>query len=185
MDRLGIIGVGQMGRGIAQIAAQAGLTVQLLDQSLEHAQAGKAQITAVLQKLVERGKLDAEACAQTLERLIAVGTPADLAPCSFVIEAASEDLALKAKLFHAVSPHLSPDAILASNTSSISITKLARHSDRPDRFIGLHFFNPVPLMALVEIIQGLGTSAATLARAQTLAHQLGKTAIIAQDRSAP
>jgi 3-hydroxybutyryl-CoA dehydrogenase len=178
---LGVLGAGQMGSGIAQVAACQGVDVVLADITLERAAKGKDTIAQALERLVGKGQLSPEARAQALERITPIDTFSAFAPCQIVIEAASENAELKARLFQDLCPHLSQDALLASNTSSISITRLASSTDRPDRFIGLHFFNPVPVMKLVEIISGLGTSAQTQSRIHAFAQMLGKTPISAQD----
>ncbi len=177
--RVGVIGAGIMGAGVAQVAAGAGHDVLLCDLDLARAEAGRAGIGKRLSRLVAKGALDAAAADAALARIAAHGDTAALVTADFVVEAATENPELKKRIFAGLK--LSPEAILASNTSSISITGLAAASDRPDRFIGLHFFNPVPLMALVEVIPGLATSAATREAALAFAKTLGKTAILAAD----
>jgi 3-hydroxybutyryl-CoA dehydrogenase len=147
-----------MGAGIAQVAAQTGYTVLLADVSQERADAGKAGIVKQLGRLVEKGKLTAEARDEIAARITAVVGAAGLAPADLLIEAATENIELKKKLFRELDQAARPGAILASNTSSISITLLAAATSRPDQVIGMHFMNPVPLMKLVEIIRGLQTS---------------------------
>jgi 3-hydroxybutyryl-CoA dehydrogenase len=181
ITKLGVVGGGQMGQGIAQVAAQAGLDVVVVDVKPELADAAIAKIKKVLDRLVERGKLDAGARDATVAKLHAAGGHADLGDRDFVIEAAPENEALKLEIMASLGRHARPDAILASNTSSISITKLAAASGRPDRVIGMHFMNPVPLMKLVEIVRGLPTSQATLDTTLELAHRFGKTTIAARD----
>jgi len=179
--KLGVVGGGQMGQGIAQVAAQAGIDVLLIDAKPELAEAALGKIKKVLDRLVERGKLDASARDQTIAKLHAGGSHADLADREFVIEAAPENEALKLEIMASMGRHTRPEAILASNTSSISITKLAAASGRPDRVIGMHFMNPVPLMKLVEIVRGLPTSQATFDTTIELAQRFGKTTIAARD----
>jgi len=179
--RLGVVGGGQMGQGIAQIAAQAGLDVILVDMTLPLAEAAVGKLKKTLDRLVERGKLPADARDATLSRLRPAGAHADLADRDFVIEAAPEHETLKLELFKSLGAVLPADAILASNTSSISITKLAAASGRADRVIGMHFMNPVPLMKLVEIVRGLPTSDATYQTTIELAQRFGKTTIAARD----
>jgi len=179
--RLGVVGGGQMGQGIAQVAAQAGIDVALVDVKREYADAAVGKIKKVLDRLVERGKLDAAARDATLGKLHAVDAHADLGDRDFVIEAAPENEALKIEILASLGRNTRPEAILASNTSSISITKLAAASGRPDRVIGMHFMNPVPLMKLVEIVRGLPTSDATFATTIALAQRFGKTTIAARD----
>ncbi len=178
---LGVVGGGQMGQGIAQIAAQAGLSVTLVDVTPALAQAAVGKLTKTLDRLVEKGKLAADVRDATLSRLRAGDGHADLGECELVIEAAPENEALKLELMASLGRHTRPDTILASNTSSISITKLCAASGRPDKVIGMHFMNPVPLMKLVEIVRGLPTSDATVAATVELAQRFGKTTIAARD----
>ena len=181
VQRLGVVGAGQMGQGIAQIAAQAGLDVIVVDAALDFAQAGLGKIKKTLDRLVEKGKLDGAARDQALGRLRAGGRHEDVAGCDLVIEAAPEREELKLGIFKSLGALCKDDAILASSTSAISITKLAAASGRPDRVIGMHFMNPVPLMKLVEIVRGLTTSEATYQTTVELAKRFGKTAIGARD----
>jgi 3-hydroxybutyryl-CoA dehydrogenase len=181
VQKLGVVGGGQMGQGIAQVAAQAGLDVMLVDVTRAQADAAVGKLKKTLDRLVEKGKLDGATRDQTLSRLSAGdGIPA-LSDRDFVIEAAPEQEALKLEMFGALGKALPPEAILASNTSSISITKLAAASGRPDKVIGMHFMNPVPLMKLVEIVRGLPTSDATYKLTLELAQRFGKTTIAARD----
>ncbi len=177
--RIGVIGAGIMGAGIAQVAAAAGHDVTLTDIALDRAEAGKAGIGKALDRLVARGSLEASAAAALVGRITPAGDTAPLSEVDVVIEAATESEELKRRIFGGL--RLAPHALLATNTSSISITLLAAATDRPDRFIGLHFFNPVPVMKLVEIIPGLATSADTQARARVLVEGFGKTAIVSAD----
>ncbi len=181
ISKLGVVGGGQMGQGIAQIAAQVGIDVVLLDANLELAEAALGKLRRTLDRLVERGKLAAELRDAAVARLRPAGDHGDLADRDFVIEAAPEQEALKVDLFQRLGAVMRPEAILASNTSSISITKLASASGRPDRVIGMHFMNPVPLMKLVEIVRGLPTSDATFQTTVELAQRFGKTTIAARD----
>ena len=181
IKRLGVVGAGQMGTGIAQVAAAAGIDVAIADVSIEVAEKAKAQITAQLGKLVEKGKLDAAVREATIARLFAVARPADLGDCDFVVEAATENPTLKVQLLGAVDAVLRPGAILATNTSSISVTKLAASTKRAGAFIGMHFMNPVPVMKLVEIVRGVTTSSETLETTRELAVKLGKTVIVSND----
>ncbi len=178
---IGIIGAGQMGRGIAQVAAQAGYQVVLqdikaaaLDMALEHIKAG-------LEKMVAKGKLDANGRDGTLSRLKTTTELTDFADADVVIEAATENLELKLQLLKGLLPHLKQSAIICSNTSSISITKLAAVTDRPNRFMGMHFMNPVPVMQLVELIRGLATDDVTFEAIKTLAEKMGKTVAVSAD----
>lgn len=178
---IGVLGAGQMGAGIAQVAAQGGLTVYLADVTQERADAGKAGITKQLGRLVEKGKLGAEARDEIVGRITAVVGAAGLAPADFLVEAATENIELKLKLFVELDRAARPGVIVASNTSSISITKLAAATGRPDHVVGMHFMNPVPLMKLVEIIRGLQTSDAVYQATLALAQRLGKTTITSKD----
>ena len=179
--RVGVVGGGQMGQGIAQVAAQAGLDVVLCDVTAELATAAVGKLGKTLDRLVEKGKLAAEGRDAAKARLRAGASHADLADRDFVIEAAPEREALKLEIMASLGKITPPDAILASNTSSISITKLAAASGRAERVIGMHFMNPVPIMKLVEIVRGLPTSDATVETTLALAHRFGKTTIAARD----
>jgi 3-hydroxybutyryl-CoA dehydrogenase len=181
VQRIGVVGAGQMGQGIAQVAAQAGLEVLLVDAAPDLAQAGIGKIKKQLDRLVEKAKLDAAARDQTLGRLRAGEAMRDLSPCDVVIEAAPEREELKLQIFKSLGDLCKAEAILASNTSSISITKIAAASGRPDRVIGMHFMNPVPVMKLVEIVRGLPTSQETYDTVVELARRFGKTTIGARD----
>lgn len=179
--RLLVAGAGQMGAGIVQVAAQNGLDVVMTDVADEFVERGMAGIRKQLARLVEKGKIDAAAGAAALGRIVA-GTDLALGKeADFFVEAAPETLAIKRELLGAVSAMLKPEAIIATNTSSLSVTNLAAFTDRPDRFVGVHFFNPVPLMALVEVVRGSETSDATVAAARTFAESLGKTPITVTD----
>jgi len=178
---IGVLGAGQMGSGIAQVAAAAGWAVKLADANLDLAERARAKIKAGLDKLVEKGKLDAAAAADTAGRITPVGAIADLADCDLVVEAATENVALKLDLFRALDAAAKPGAILASNTSSISITRIAAATKRPEHVVGLHFFNPVPVMKLVEVIRALQTGDATYEAAKGVVARLNKTAVTAKD----
>lgn len=178
---IGIIGAGQMGRGIAQVAAQAGYNVIMqdikaaaLDMAVEHIKTG-------LEKMVAKGRLAEADRESTLSRLKTTTDTADFAEADVVIEAATENLDLKLQLLRGLLPHLKSSAIICSNTSSISITRLAAATDRPDRFMGMHFMNPVPVMQLVELIRGLATEDSTFDAIKTLAERMGKTVAVSQD----
>ena len=181
IQRLGVVGGGQMGQGIAQVATQAGLDVVVVDASQSQAELAIAKLKKTLDRLVERAKLEPAARDQSLARLHAGGSLDDLASCDFVIEAAPENEGLKLAMFQNLGKAAGAETILASNTSSISITKLAAASGRPDKVIGMHFMNPVPLMKLVEIVRGLPTSDATYKVTVELAQRFGKTTIAARD----
>ncbi|MBX7193729.1 MAG: 3-hydroxybutyryl-CoA dehydrogenase [Sandaracinaceae bacterium] len=177
----GVIGAGQMGQGIAQVAAQTGMDVRLLDAKLELAEKGKAAIGKQLGKLVEKGKLAKDDADATLARLVPVADYARLAECDIVVEAATENVELKKKIFAMADEAMKPGAILASNTSSISLTKLAAVTKRPEQVVGMHFMNPVPLMKLVELIRALQTSDETFAATKALAERMGKTVVVSKD----
>ncbi len=181
VGKIGVVGAGQMGQGIAQISAAAGIDVMIVDAAPDFAHAGIGKIKKQLDRLVERGKLEAPARDAMLGHLKPGNEHRDLAECDVVIEAAPEKEEIKLGIFKSLGEVCRDDAILASNTSSISITKLASASGRPDRVIGMHFMNPVPLMKLVEIVRGLPTSDATNETVTTLAKRLGKTTIGARD----
>lgn len=181
MTIVGVIGAGQMGSGIAQTAAAFGHGVLLADVSVELAQKAKAKIGKGLERLVAKEKITAQDAAETLSRITPVGDYAPMGEAGFIIEAATEREDIKAKIFEAAGKVLGADAILASNTSSIPITRMAVQSPDPARFIGLHFFNPVPVMKLIEIIPGLATSPETIATTREFATGLGKTVVLSQD----
>ncbi len=178
---IGVIGAGQMGAGIAQVAAQAGLTVVLLDANKELAEKARTKIGDMLAKQVAKGKMDEAARTGVLERLRPAGDYAALGACDFLVEAVTENEPVKLKIFEEMERHAKPGAILASNTSSISITKLSSVTKRPDKVIGMHFMNPVPLMKLVEVVRGLPTSDETYQDTIALAARFGKTTVAARD----
>jgi 3-hydroxybutyryl-CoA dehydrogenase len=181
ISKLGIVGAGQMGAGIAQVAAERGLAVVLVDRDDDIAAKGKAKIAAVLSKLVDKGKLSAEKREAQLGLIVPAGSYAALSDCDFLIEAATENQELKQKIFGHMDDAAKPGAILATNTSSISITLLASKTRRPEQVIGMHFMNPVPLMQLCEIIRGLQTSDATYQATLQLGKSLGKELVTAKD----
>ena len=174
---IGIIGAGTMGSGIAQISATAGLTVILVDVSEAAVDKGLATITRNFDRLVIKGKMSAAEKDAALGRINRSKNYDVLRPADIIIEAATENFELKVKILNQIDALIRPDAIVASNTSSVSITKLASAISHPDRFIGMHFFNPVPVMALVEIVRGLQTSIATHDLVETLSTKLGKVPI--------
>ena len=181
MDIIGVVGAGQMGAGIAQIAAQAGLKVLLSDVSVDVAAKGKAGIVKLLDKAVERGKLDAGTRDAAVDLIEPIGDLSAMRAADLIIEAATEREAIKRTIFENIGKVLAPHAILATNTSSISITRLAQASTDPARFIGMHFFNPVPLMPLLELIKGLATSPEAVDAAEEFGRRTGKTTILAAD----
>jgi len=181
INTVGVIGAGQMGSGIAHVCALAGLEVQLSDLDQKALDKAIETINHNLDRQVARGKIAEDKKAMAMKR-IATGTDyAMFRDCDVVIEAAIEKEQIKKDIFKALIPQLRPDAIIASNTSSISITRLASSTDRPGRFIGMHFMNPVPVMSLVELIRGIATDEATFAAIRELALKLGKTPVAAED----
>jgi 3-hydroxybutyryl-CoA dehydrogenase len=178
---VGVVGAGQMGSGIAHVAALAGYDVLLHDVSMERIEAGISHIERTMVRDVARGILDPATMEAAMARLTPVTELQQIGSVDIAIEAATENEATKKTIFKALTPHLSPDTLLASNTSSISITRLASITDRPERFIGLHFMNPVPRMKLVEIIRGIATDAGTYEVAVAFAKSLGKTTANAED----
>ncbi|MAK83467.1 3-hydroxybutyryl-CoA dehydrogenase [Phenylobacterium sp.] len=178
---VGVIGAGQMGSGIAHVCALGGYDVLLHDVSPERIEAGLAHIDQALSRQVSRGLIDAAAKDAALARIKPAAELQAVGGSDLAIEAATENEEVKKSIFRALSPHLGPDTLLASNTSSISITRLASATDRPERFIGLHFMNPVPRMNLVEIIRGIATGAETYETAVNFARSLGKTTANAED----
>jgi len=179
--RIGVVGAGTMGAGIAQISAQAGFETVLYDISQEFVDKGLERIRVFLQRSRERGKITAEGEQQTLARLVGSLKLEDFKGCTLVIEAVPEQLALKRETFKKLDAICGPETLLATNTSSFSVTAIAGATQHPERVLGMHFFNPPPLMALVEVIQGERTSAATMEKAMTLARQIGKTPVPAKD----
>jgi 3-hydroxybutyryl-CoA dehydrogenase len=177
IQTVGVIGAGTMGNGIAQACAVVGLNVVMQDISTQSCERGVAAVSSSLDRLIKKEKLTAAQKTDAMARIRSTTEPRDLAACDIIIEAATENPELKVKILGNVSALAKADAIIASNTSSISITKLAASVKTPANFIGMHFFNPVPLMALVELIRGLQTSDATLAVAKSFAEKLGKTPI--------
>jgi 3-hydroxybutyryl-CoA dehydrogenase len=174
---VGIVGAGTMGNGIAQACAVVGIEALMMDVNAAALEKGVATVSGSLDRLIKKEKLTAEQKAAAIAKIKTTSTLADLASCDYVIEAATENEALKIKILKDLDAILKPETIIATNTSSISITQLAAATKRADRFIGMHFFNPVPMMALVELIRGLATSDATLATAHAFSLALGKTPI--------
>jgi 3-hydroxybutyryl-CoA dehydrogenase len=181
IETVGIIGAGTMGNGIAQICAAAGVPVVMVDISDAAVQRGLATVGSSLERLVKKEKMTAADREAALGRIAGTTDRSKLAACDLVIEAATENEELKLKILKELSATLNPRALIATNTSSISITRLATATDRPERFIGMHFFNPVPVMALVELIRGLQTSDNTVAAAEAFAKRIGKVAITAKN----
>ena len=179
--KVGVLGAGMMGAGIAYSCARAGMQVVLKDVAAESAEKGKAYSAGLLDKAIARGRSTEGKKAELLGRITATADPADLAGCDLVIEAVFEDPSLKARVFAEIAPHVAPDALLCSNTSTLPITELATGVDRPADFIGLHFFSPVDKMPLVEIIRGKETSDLALAKAYDVVQQIRKTPIVVND----
>jgi 3-hydroxybutyryl-CoA dehydrogenase len=181
LRRIGIIGAGQMGGGIAHVCALAGIDVVVVDINEEALQRGRQAIERNLSRQVARGSIREEDKDAALAR-IQMGLDYPLfADCGMVIEAATEKEEIKREVFKKLTPHLEPDALIATNTSSISITRLASATDRPGKFIGMHFMNPVPAMSLVELIRGIATDEETFGATRELALRLGKTPVAAED----
>ena len=181
IQHIGVVGAGTMGHGIAQVAAQAGYRVTLVDVSAPALERGLAQVDKSLAKLADKGKITGEDKAAARRRLSAAGELAALADADLVVEAVVERLEVKREVFAELDRRCRPEAILSSNTSSISITRLAATTARADRVIGMHFMNPVPLMQLVEVIRGLATSQATYDAVEAAARRMGKTPVEVHD----
>jgi 3-hydroxybutyryl-CoA dehydrogenase len=179
--RIGVLGAGQMGGGIAQVAAAAQFEVVLLDTTLDLAVRAKDRVAGILAKQVAKAKMTADARQALLDRIEPHSASSALSRCDFVIEAASENLELKVSLLRECDRVLAPGKCLASNTSSLSLTRLAAATSRPDRVIGMHFMNPPPLMQLVEIVRAVQTSDETYALTKTLAEKMGKTTTSSHD----
>lgn len=181
IQKVGVIGAGQMGNGIAQVCAQAGIKVAMFDISAERIQAGLATINGNLSRQVGRQVITEAQRKLALEHISSAPDYSAFSDCDLVIEAASENEAVKKKIFNGLGAHLKPQALMASNTSSISITRLASVTDRPERFIGIHFMNPVPKMQLVELIRGIATDDATFDVAKQFIGRLGKVVTMSED----
>jgi len=181
IETVGIIGAGQMGGGIAQVSAAAGYKVLLFDISSDRIEKGLATINGNMARMVSSGKLTEEGRKEALGRISAANEMSDLASADLVIEAATEDEQVKRKIYAQLCPQLNPKAILATNTSSISITRLAAATDRPERFMGVHFMNPVPVMKLVELVRGIATDDVTFDAAKVYAKKLDKTITVSED----
>jgi 3-hydroxybutyryl-CoA dehydrogenase len=181
VSTVGIIGAGQMGNGIAHVVALAGIDVLLLDAKPEMVSKAIATVAKNLDRQLGKGAITADQKSAALDRIKAAPDYEAMAPCDIVIEAATEKEDIKRAIFKALLPHVRPDTILATNTSSISVTRLGATTDRPGRFIGMHFFNPVPVMKLVEIIRGIATDDATYEAVAALATRLGKTTALSED----
>ncbi len=181
ISKIAVLGAGQMGRGIAQVAASVGLDVALSDVDVATAEKGKASIAAILGKLVEKGKITQDVRDAQIARITAVAAGEGLGDADLAVEAATEHFETKVAIMRAADDKLPAGAILATNTSSISITKLARATKRPELVVGMHFMNPVPLMKLCEVVKGVQTSPETYALTRSLAERMGKTVITSND----
>jgi 3-hydroxybutyryl-CoA dehydrogenase len=181
IKKVGVIGAGQMGNGIAQVCAVAGLDVVMNDLAEDRLKAALATINGYLAREVAKGQLDEAARKLALARIQAVTDYGKFADCDLIIEAASENEEVKRKIFASLRPYLKSEAIVSTNTSSISITRLAADTERPERFIGIHFMNPVPRMQLVELIRGIATQDETFEAAKAFVTRLGKTATLSED----
>ena len=181
INKLGVIGAGLMGNGIAHVAALSGIPVVLMDVQQQALDRALATMAKNMERQVSKGSISGADRDAALARIVTATENSAFADCDMVIEAATENEEIKKKIFAALCPVLKPEALLASNTSSIPITRLAAATDRPGRFIGMHFFNPVPMMKLVEIIRGLATEDATYQAVEALAKRMGKAPVMAQD----
>ncbi|WP_146346132.1 3-hydroxybutyryl-CoA dehydrogenase [Falsiphaeobacter marinintestinus] len=181
IQKIGVIGAGQMGNGIAHVMAQAGYDVLMTDISQQALDAALASVHKNMARQVSRGKMTEADMDAALKRIVTTLDLPDLGATDLVIEAATERETIKQAIFDDLQPHLQPHTILTSNTSSISITRLASRTDRPERFMGFHFMNPVPVMQLVELIRGIATDAETFASCKAVVDKLGKTSASAED----
>ena len=181
VQKIGVIGAGQMGNGIAHVCAVAGYDVVLADISEDQLKASIATMELNLERQVRRGLIDEVGKMEAMARIETTTDYADFGDCDLVIEAATENEAIKREVFAKLIPNLRPDALIASNTSSISITRLASSTDRPGRFMGVHFMNPVPMMNLVELIRGIATEEETVATFREMTQRLGKCPVSAED----
>lgn len=181
VSTIGVVGAGQMGNGIAHVAAAAGYQVQLTDISEPALERARATIEKNLGRMVKKERITAEEADATLARIATSADMSSVASAQLVIEAATERVELKYKIFEQLSEAAAPGAILASNTSSISITAIAAHTDRPDKVVGMHFMNPVPVMKLVELIRGLATTDATYNTVKAASERMGKTTVEGRD----
>ncbi len=181
IEKIAIIGAGQMGSGIAQVCALAGYETRLFDVSRERLDEALKLLEKNLARQVAKGKITEQDKAATLKRIVPADGYGDIADCDLVIEAATEDEEVKRDIYKNLAGKLKPEAMLVTNTSSISVTRLGSVTDRPGKFVGMHFMNPVPLMKLVELIRGLATDEETYSAVRELAIELGKTPVNAED----
>jgi 3-hydroxybutyryl-CoA dehydrogenase len=178
---IGVVGAGQMGSGIAEVALTSGFQVRMRDVTPELAEKGRKRIGSDLDRRVQKGKMSAQEAKAILGRLSLTSSLEDLRSCDFIVEAATENISLKKEVFQILDSLARKETILASNTSSISITKIASFTKRPERVIGMHFFNPPPVMKLIELIRGMGTSEETFQVTKDLGLKMGKTPVAAGD----
>jgi 3-hydroxybutyryl-CoA dehydrogenase len=181
IKKVGVIGAGQMGNGIAHVCALAGYDVRLNDISAERIETGLATINGNIARQIGSGKLKEEDRSKVLDLITSTPDMAELGDCDLIIESAVEDEQIKRKIFSELCPHLTEDTLLATNTSSISITRLAASTDRPEKFIGIHFMNPVPIMQLIELVRGIATDDHTFTIAREFSDSLGKTVAVSED----
>ena len=181
VQRVGVIGAGQMGGGIAHVAAVSGFDVVLMDVKEDALEAAQALMRRLLDRQIAKGTMSEDDRDAAFARIATATSMTALGDCDLVVEAATESEEIKRKIFKELIEHVKDDAIIASNTSSISITRLAAATDRPERFIGMHFMNPVPAMKLVEVIRGIATAEDTYHSIKSLCEKLGKTAVTAED----
>ena len=181
IKKIGIIGAGQMGNGITHVCARAGYNVRLLDSNVDAVEAGLVKIAANMEREVKRGQMEGVDKAEAMARIETSTSYTDFFDCQLVVEAATEDETIKKAILLELCNHVPDDTIIASNTSSISITRLGAHTGRPGKFVGMHFMNPVPRMELVEIIRGIATDEDTYTLIKELAVKLGKTPVSAED----
>ncbi|TVQ95726.1 MAG: 3-hydroxybutyryl-CoA dehydrogenase [Deltaproteobacteria bacterium] len=179
--RIGILGAGQMGSGIAQVAAQSGFDVQIVERTEAGVERGMARLRKAIDRLVAKERISSDEAASVVGRIATSTEPGVFSDCDLVVEAVTESPEVKHEVFRRLEEVCRPDAILATNTSSISITRIAGVTERPERVIGMHFMNPVPVMKLVEIIRGLATSDETCAKTTAVCERLGKTVVTASD----
>lgn len=181
IQTIGVVGCGLMGSGIVEVCARSGFDVIVGEMNDDLLRAGLARVNKSIERGVSRGKIDADEARAILAHIRGAAEPEDFVPVDLVIEAVTEDIELKQRIFRRLDAIVGPEVILASNTSSISIAALAAVTKRPDRVLGMHFFNPVPVMALLELVRGILTSDETLAAAQDIGARLGKTTVVAKD----
>lgn len=181
IEKVGVIGAGQMGSGIAHVLALSGMDIMLLDVNEQQLKKAIETIQRNMDRQISRGKISEDEKNTAIKRIHTTTDYASFKECNLVIEAATENAAVKSKILEQLVPNLNPDAIVATNTSSISVTKLASVTDRPEKFIGMHFMNPVPVMELIELIRGIATNDETFHTIQDLAKRIGKTVSVAED----